>query len=47
MKEYEHQTEKIYLARRRNSKILVQHTGGHEEQAYAAPQPSDQGTIKT
>ena len=38
MKEYEHKTEKIYIARRWNSKILVQHTGGYEKQADAATQ---------
>ena len=47
MKDSEHKTKKIYLTGRRNSKILVQHTGGHEKQAYAATQPTNQGTIET
>jgi hypothetical protein len=46
-KEYEYKTEKIYFTGRRNSKILVQHTGGHEKQADAATQSCDQGTLKT
>ena len=47
VKEYEYKTEKIYLAGRRNTKILVQHTGGHEEQTHAATQSSNQGTVET
>ena len=47
MKEYEHKTEKIYLARRWNSKILVQHTSGHEEQTHAATESENKGTSET
>ena len=46
-REYEHKTEKIYFTGRRNSKILVQHTGGHEKQAHATIESENQGTLET